>query len=303
MYDCKYQLIEDMFKFCTIIIFLTILFSCNKHSEKGILSEGDPNVLVKKYPNTQLVAMKVQIKNELYDGKFEAYYRSGKKKAEGLYKKGLLNGYYIRFREDGSIISKENYKRNRLDSVNLYYRNDGTLEFERNYYGGQEHGPYKSYYPNGNLFQDFNYVYTRREGKQQVFYPNKQLKWKDRYINGYSTGEYQGYTEEGKPISHGYSIVSQEINEIKLSRKFTYQFKLNKPAKELEFYSGEIKDGKRDYRTVLPLKRKGDWFILPITVNEGYAIIANTFIIAAFKSKEGRETTVVKDIKIALTNF
>jgi antitoxin component YwqK of YwqJK toxin-antitoxin module len=292
-----FQYISSLFLFC-------LLISCNQTKKPSADPlDNDPNVLVRNYPNTKMMAMRVQIKNQRYDGKFEAYYISGKKKAEGQYKAGRLNGYYHRFQENGTIISKEYYREGKHDSLNEYFRSDGSLEFSKMYKDGLENGELKSFYPNGNLYQDYNYTSGKKEGLQRVFYPNKQLKWKDIFLYGHSTGEFVSFKENGENINLGYSIISKEKDEIKLAHKFTYSFKLDKPAKEIKFYGGQIVNGKRDYRTITPLKKKGDWYIFTITLDKGTVVMARSFIIAYFKTKEGKDATLVKDVTIALTNF
>jgi antitoxin component YwqK of YwqJK toxin-antitoxin module len=126
-------------------------------------------------------------RNNLYSGPFIDYYYSGKKRREGIFLNGKLNGYQ-----------------------KMYYQN-GRLAMERDYKDGMENGDANEYYEDGSLKQKGVFENGKEEGTWESFYPNGQVKLRSKYKSGeifdtateyYSTGKMKEivFIKNGKVI-------------------------------------------------------------------------------------------------------
>ena len=119
--------------------------------------EGDRSVRTTYYDSTQVVKIRVQLKDGVAEGLTQLYYPNGKLKSETVYHHGYRQGPSTQYYEDGKVRARLFYKGDRQDSISRTYFPNGQLNIESTYYAGKLHGPYKLYSPDGKLQKQLNY--------------------------------------------------------------------------------------------------------------------------------------------------
>lgn len=163
------------FTFYSLLIISVFLFtacSTRKVEEKNI-----QGVVIKKYSVLKKDVTKKQ-------GKFEAFYDSGKPLEIAEYKDGALNGERTLFFENGKTMIVEHYDMDKMQ------------------------GDYESYFENGNLKQKGTYADNKIEGIWNNYYeqPAGQIKESFTLKNGIINGVYKEFATNGKLITEGNKI-------------------------------------------------------------------------------------------------
>ena len=120
-----------MKKYNIVIIFIIYLFiSCNKEHKLYVY-----------YPSGKLRTMSVfPTKEDMKTGEngiITHYYESGNVRTIGIKEKGMLNGYYFAFYENGMLNNVKKYKNDTLHGVLKKYSSHGLLEQEALYLNGK----------------------------------------------------------------------------------------------------------------------------------------------------------------------
>jgi len=153
-------------------------------------------------------------------------------------KTGDRDGYYKKFRPDGSLIQECTYRNGKLDGkLRLYYasgkrmqeetyRDDvlegtvyawyesGGLEAEENYVNSQHEGPIVRYYENGKVYKTLTMKNGVEDGPVKIYWPNGNLQEEGEFhvgivpLSGMSNerlaekwhGERKMYDENGQHI-------------------------------------------------------------------------------------------------------
>jgi antitoxin component YwqK of YwqJK toxin-antitoxin module len=121
------------------------------------LMGGDRSVRTTYFDSTQVVKIRVHLKNGVAEGLTQQYYPNGKLKSETTYHDGYRQGPAKLYYEDGKIRSLSFFKGDRQDSVSRTYYPTGQLNVESTYYAGRLHGPYKRYTAAGKLEKQLTY--------------------------------------------------------------------------------------------------------------------------------------------------
>lgn len=95
-----------------------------------------------------------------YSGKFIDYYFNGKKKGDGIFNNGIVEG------------------------LRTVYYQDGTISYYRNYVNGIENGESKEYFPNGKIHQEGAFLNGKDDGLWKEWYSTGQLKRQTEFKEG-----------------------------------------------------------------------------------------------------------------------
>jgi|GEM_PF-3180432 len=135
------------FKIYTVIILVTVLFSCkdkmafqNENWEDGSLKQIVEEKEIKTYDKEKLLSKVYTVK----------YFLKGENNSSNFYK---IEEYY----DNGQLSRIENFKERKLNGkVEGWYR-DGTKALDANYINGKLDGEYKSWFPDGKILEQFKY--------------------------------------------------------------------------------------------------------------------------------------------------
>jgi antitoxin component YwqK of YwqJK toxin-antitoxin module len=117
--------------------------------------------------------------NKLYTGLVIARYPNGRKKLESTFVKGVDDGQFREWDEDGNLIEKANSK------------------------GGRLHGKYVRYYPSGQKHFETTYNEGEPKGEALEWHENGELKIKYYFKDGKENGSYTLWNDQGVKILEG----------------------------------------------------------------------------------------------------
>ena len=182
----------------------------------GIFKEYSPDgriVSKEEYRNGVLI---VEQKKE--DDKFEVkrqYYNSGATKIVGTYKKGVPEGTFRQYDEQGNLEGAKVYKAGRVLREGKFdgqgreqgewkeFYESGHLKSVGIYVDGKREGQWKFSHENDSLEQIGVYVKGKPNGAWKWYYPNGALRREETYENGKEQGEMKEYDDEENVIAEG----------------------------------------------------------------------------------------------------
>lgn len=191
-----------------------------KYDEKGNVQSS------KIYKNGIIIGSGIVKKNGKKDGKWNLYYDSGKKRAEGKFINGIKIGYWKYFYKNGLLENEGNYALNgKQDGLWKEYFNHGGICEEINYFQGLYDGIFIAYndtgkviikghykedyeigewiYINGNFTSTGYFINGNKNGEWISYYKNKQIIFKGSFQNGIPIGEHLYWYETGVLMKYG----------------------------------------------------------------------------------------------------
>ncbi len=133
----------------------------------------------------------------------ESFHENGKPMAMGKYinqKRDSTWNFYSDI--DGKIIAKEDYRKGKLNGKSiLFYVDSGKPAEITEYKQGVKEGTYLKYFPDGKTMTEGLYHNDQLHGDFTVYYNDETIEIKGRYENGRKSGNWEYFTENGKPIT------------------------------------------------------------------------------------------------------
>jgi len=178
---------------------MVLLFSC-----KDIRKEY--------YPDGTL-AMELEFKNDVRNGKLIIYYPNGNIQQEGSYTNDKEDGLFKEYYETGELEREGFFKDGKQHGMLKGYYKNGTLQTIQFYKNGVSDSTYSSYYDNGQL-------------KMEAFAEKGSTLW---YIEYDSLGN---WTDESRIID-----IKHHKDTIMLGEAITINFDVNGPIEDTIYVS------------------------------------------------------------------
>ena len=157
----------------TILLFASLLYSQSKFDINNLIDRGG----LKYAPND----------DEPYTGKVFDFYENGEKELDGNYRKGLMNGKWMYYHENGQIHGQGRF----IDGDGSNPSESSGIPFN-----GRS-GRWSFWYKNGQKSSEDNYKDGKRDGKYTTWYENGQKSGEGTYKNGILIGKYEWWFEDG----------------------------------------------------------------------------------------------------------
>ncbi len=173
---------------------------------------------------------------ETHYGHWSYYFTNAELKEDGNYNDdGKLEGKWLTYNNEGTLLYIENYKNGQLEGDYIGYYPSGNKRFESNYVNnvpegivryffdcdavssfvtfknGSRNGKGMNYYKNGVVKEDFFYKNDSLESEDKNFYPSGSIKWVYNYSSNKLTGKAIYYYRNGK-IEKEYEYVNNKLN-------------------------------------------------------------------------------------------
>ena len=151
--------------------------------------------------------------DEPYTGKVFDFYENGQKKLNGNYRKGLMNGKWTYYHENGQFHAQGRFidgdGSNPSESSGIPFNGrtgrwtswheNGQKEAEGTYKSGKRDGKWTTWYENGQKFYEGIYKDGKPNGKGTKWYENGQKMIEDTYKDGKSISK-KCWDEDGKEM-------------------------------------------------------------------------------------------------------
>ena len=157
---------------------------------------------------------------------------------------GELQGLHKYYFPDGSLYLEINYKDSLPHGLSKRYYKTGQLLEEAEYRNGIQHGVTKMYHENGKLSSIIPYDSGRIHGIKKKYRKDGTPAYEAPY---YYDQPCVGLTElflSGRPVDNYPKIVITPKDDLLRSNMFTVEISLSNKSKSVEFYRGELTDGK-----------------------------------------------------------
>ncbi len=212
--------------------FILLLSACNFGSKSAKFSllqnrQGiyyQPNeqtpftgIAVDSFPNSQ-IAISVELKNGVLDGKAKEYFESGQIKSEKEFKNGQLDGKYTIWYSKGQKQEEGEAKNGKLNWDVKGWSDNGTLIYENNFVDGNQNGKCSSYFADGKLNSESNYKDGLLDGVKVEYSPNGQKKLEGNYTSNKQNGLFKWYDDNNGTLlkSVNYTDGMLDVNSFSL---------------------------------------------------------------------------------------
>ncbi len=127
---------------------------------------------------------KEMIPIERETGEITSYFANGKVSRKYKLNKGMFEGEYLEYNDDGSIRFSCNYVDDEREGECLYYFKTGKLKTRYMYKNGVVHGESTEYHSNGKVRKKTNYANGAAHGITEIYDENGKLLHKYEYNGG-----------------------------------------------------------------------------------------------------------------------
>ena len=155
---------------------LFLLFACN--SEKSLVTYTVEQGNLKKVLSFQGDSAKHKLAKEV------VFSLNDQKVSEINFKKGLLNGAWITYWENGRIKEEGNYSKGLKNGVFKYYDSKGKLLLEGEMKNGLKDGVWITWYDETQKEEERTYKNDQLEGKYSYWFIDGSLKKEEFYEQG-----------------------------------------------------------------------------------------------------------------------
>lgn len=204
-------------------------------SSEGLIRNGKPEGYWKSYYVTGVIKSEGKRTNHFLDSIWVFYDQSGEVSEKISYLYGKKNGWYYKYKHDGSghyLLSQELFAGDRKEGTATIFYPDGKIRQTIAYNNGKKEGLSKEYDEQGNIItlleyhNDFLISRERinrtdakkiKQGPWKEFYDNGRLKKEANYVDDLMHGYYKEYDEKGNLVltmlyDHG-SIVKSMVED------------------------------------------------------------------------------------------
>lgn len=194
------------------------------------------------YDNGNIMEMSRKY-NGLPDSLYILYYKDNANviKNKCYYKQGKLNGPFMGYYPDGSLMNTSLYVNDSVvGTYTEYYPQKQDISpikpmilEEGKYKNGKKDGIWNTYYKDGSLYVTGRYEHGKKEGEWKVFFENGATKQTSFYTNNIEDGEFVQYHPDGKTIK-----MKGKIIQGRREGKFYSYFPEGKINSEVEYKEG-----------------------------------------------------------------
>ena len=189
--------------FISVLLFASLLYSQRKFDINNLIDSGG----LKYAPND----------DEPYTGKVLDFYENGQKKFDGNYRKGLMNGEWTYYHENGKFHAQGRFIdgdgsnssessgipfNGRTGRWSFWYEN-GKKKSEGTYNDGEIDGKWTEWFENGQLSEEETFKDGELNGKSTYWYENGQKAVEGTYKDGELDGLYTEWYENGQKEYEG----------------------------------------------------------------------------------------------------
>jgi antitoxin component YwqK of YwqJK toxin-antitoxin module len=172
------------------------------------------------------------------------YYPDGTLKQMAEYKNGLRNGLTKNYDDRGRLVSTAELKDDVYNGwMTNYNPNNNKVTAKAMFVNDKQNGPVTLYYTSGQLYRESFYKNGLVDSLVKTYWPSGKLKAELYFKMGNPAIGLKEYDKQGNLIKEP-SIVILEDNQLDLRDIINLKIYLSDRNKEVDFYEGELVDGK-----------------------------------------------------------
>jgi len=230
------------------------------------------------------------------------YYPDGTPKSEIQVKNGMRNGLTKNFDEKGRLLSTAELVDDKYEGWMINYNpKNNKVTAKALYKNDKQNGPATLYYSDGQLFREMTYVDGRVDSIVRTYWPGNKLQAEIYFKMGQPAAGLKEFDKNGNPVKQP-TIVVKEVDQLALFNKIELKIFLSEKSREVEFYKGELIDGKYlQAKTPVIFSRDGV-ASLYYTVPQGRAIRDRISIISRSRTAYGNTLVLTRIYNLSASN-
>jgi antitoxin component YwqK of YwqJK toxin-antitoxin module len=230
------------------------------------------------------------------------YYPDGTLKSEIQVKNGVRNGITKNYDDKGRLVSTAELVDDKYEGWMINYNPDNNkITAKALYKNDQQNGPATLFYSDGQLYREMTYVDGRVDSIVKTYWPGGKLQAEVFFKKGEPAVGLKEYDKNGTPVKQP-TIVFKELDQLSLFSKIELRIFLSDKTSEVQFYKGELKEGKYlNAKTPVIFSRKGV-ASLYYTVPKGRAIRERINIISRSRTEYGNTLVLQRVYNLSVSN-
>lgn len=214
----------------------------------------------------------------------------------------IKNGPKKFYYPTGELKSIVNYENNKKVGISITYYKTGEKQYEIPYQDGKKQGNVKWFYKNGKLYRETEYRNGKINGFQKKYWENGKLKSEMLFKEDKPAIGLKEFNSKGveKTIP---SVQVEKINLLATSGNYVIKFRLSNGRKKVQFYQGELIDGKYFAANgVMEIETKNGVGEVSLTVSKGYQLDNDFHLIALETTAYQNDRVLCKTVPISIRN-
>ncbi|GAB3005557.1 hypothetical protein GCM10027051_00560 [Niabella terrae] len=168
------------------------------------LYAGKSNIIAELKKTGKLIKLaEGSYKDDKETGIWQYYHPNGEIRSKGKIAKGLMEGDWQTFYDNGKIAKTATYVNGLEQGITEMFHSNGTLGMRVNFEKGLEEGSMQKFYEDGSMWTSGSYKAGKRVGTWKGYHENGQLEEIIIYVDGKAHGESIMYHDNGKPKLSG----------------------------------------------------------------------------------------------------
>jgi hypothetical protein len=165
-------------------------------------------------------------------------------KKEAHQPSGKLNGLHKFYYPQGELYLEINYRDSLPHGIFRQYFKTGILFEESEYRNGIKHGRSRTFHPNGRLSTETPYDSGRIHGIKKKYRGDGQIAFEAPYYYDHPCTGLREFYLSGRLVEKYPGIVITAEDNLLRNNQYTLHFSLSDKNQRVEFYQGELTDGK-----------------------------------------------------------
>jgi len=232
----------------------------------------------------------------------EEFYPDGTIKSEVQVKDGLRNGLSKNYDERGRLTSTAEFVDDMYNGWMINYNPDnGKVTAKALYKNDNQHGPATLNYTDGSLYREMFYVDGRVDSIVKTYWPDGSLQAEVFFKKGSPAIGLKEFDKTGKPIVQP-TLVIKQIDQLATQSKLILKVSLSEKTKDVEYFVGELIDGKYLDTKAVKLKTVNNETKLEYIIPRTHTLVKNVTIAARTRTEYGNTLLLFKNYFFSVKN-
>lgn len=230
------------------------------------------------------------------------YYPDGTLKSEIQVKNGMRNGITKNYDERGRLVSTAELADDKYEGWMINYNPKNNKVTARALYkNDKQNGPATLYYADGQLYREMTYVDGRVDSIVKTYWPGGKLQAEVFFKKGEPSIGLKEYDKNGLLVKQP-TIVVKELDQLALFNKIEIRISLSDKSSKVEFYKGELKEGKYLYAKTPVIFSRDGVASLYYTVPKGRVVRERISIISRSRTEYGNTLVMERVYNLSASN-
>jgi hypothetical protein len=236
------------------------------------------------------------------DGVAREYYSDGVIKSETQVKDTIAHGLRKQYNRDGGLMSVYTFNMGKLDGPAVSYYPNGKIEYKMFYKDGKREGTTLWYYSSGELYRSVPFSGGKINGIKISYYKDGKIMAEAPVRDDLPGIGLKEYNMKGDLLNDDTKIIVDEDNRLFAENLYILNISLSNPKSSVNYYLGELADGKfiGPYQWQLPEKDGVAYY--SIRLNKGGFRMETLIITACYKTSKSNYRVISRKYNLAVDN-